>query len=85
MPLVSAAGSTKIDVQSLFSQASNSTDPQAKKKETETKSSKPPSKPASRVVSNDEFAAMFRSLEEVHVAEEEKKQNTEEEVGFETL
>ena len=63
---------TKIDVQSLFSQA-NKVQTEAANTKVNDNSGKPV-KPASRVVSNDEFAAMFRSLEDVQIADEENKQ-----------
>ena len=64
----------KIDVQSLFSQAGKpvSLDEEknvAEEKETDQKGGK------SKVVSNDEFAAMFKSLSDIHLSdgEEEKE------------
>lgn len=78
--------STKIDVQSLFNQAMNSADSQAKiMPGNVTENSGKPKKPASRVVSNDEFAALFKSLEELHISEEKNRQNVENEevcLGF---
>lgn len=73
---------TKIDVQALFNQAYNSAETQKPAKE-ESEVNTKKSKPVSRVVSNDEFAAMFKSLEEVHIAEEENREKEKEEViGF---
>lgn len=72
---------TKIDVQSLFSQAMNSTDSQSKQMpgNMNENSSGKSAKPVCQVVSNDEFAAMFKSLEKVHIAEEENRQKEEKE------
>ncbi|WAR13782.1 XRN1-like protein [Mya arenaria] len=77
---------TKIDVQSLFSQASRSDRPVSVgdleniEEPPKDKATKP--RPlASRVVSNDEFSAMFKSLEEVHVSEEKQDVEAKDEDG----
>ncbi|XP_060573103.1 5'-3' exoribonuclease 1-like, partial [Ruditapes philippinarum] len=69
---------TKIDVQSLFSGASNANDtktiqPGAQNAKSDSKSQYS----SSKVVSNDEFAAMFKSLEEVHISKEENENKPE--------
>ncbi|XP_053379748.1 5'-3' exoribonuclease 1-like isoform X2 [Mercenaria mercenaria] len=69
---------TKIDVQSLFSGASSAKDTQTKQSgTTNVKTDNKPQSNKSKVVSNDEFAAMFKSLEEVQISKEENEKETE--------
>lgn len=61
-----------FDVQGLFSRSPCEQD--AKSKLTENESTSQPN--SSKVVSNDEFAAMFKSLEQVQISKEEKEKES---------
>ena len=68
---------TKIDVQSLFSGASSVNDIKTIQPGKQIITDNKAQSKVSKVVSNDEFAAMFKSLEEVHISKEENEKKSE--------
>lgn len=73
----SIQNATKIDVQSLFSGACISKDMKEKPGSQSGSSDGNVSTRSTKVVSNDEFAAMFKSLEEVQISQEAKDREAE--------